>query len=353
MTPYKEACDEIIGFLEDLQGTLLELPEVVVGHWVEATTICKDRMPDWEQAVGLCNCMVAVLNRLQRSRADLSQVDGGQGQISILLGAMYLGQRDWTMASYQFERGARRLRERNHRALESLAYFGRALTHKQEKNWPIALEAAQKALDTIRDLPVNDKSARTKRLEKRIEREIEAITKASLRDTTTSVAMPIPIPIVSDIAAGEAIIVEENVEDYLFLDKDHLYGADFGVRIVGNSMRDAGILPGDIALIRQQPIVETGEIAAVVIKTLVGSEGVLKQYYLAYEDQPNLRHWFLRSHNPTSQHLVVIPGGANARAIRNLYYRLIRLGRMRNLIQYYMDAELIVAGKYVGLVREG
>ncbi len=158
--------------------------------------------------------------------------------------------------------------------------------------------------------------------------------------------MPIPIPIVSSIAAGLGVIPEENIEDYLYLDEDHCNGADFGIRVDGDSMKDAGILNGDIALIRQQPLVEMREIAAIVIETLAGSEGVLKRYHF-YEKQANMRHWYLESSNPASEHLVVIPRGADVPAIQALY-----AGRIHKL-KYYMDAELIIAGKYVGLVREG
>ncbi|UCG12286.1 MAG: hypothetical protein JSU72_17590 [Deltaproteobacteria bacterium] len=345
MTSYKQACDEIVQFLIDLRGTSPDLPDVIAGHWQKAVETCGQEMPDWGHAEGFCNCMVGVLNRLRGSGGDFRQVDGAHGQVSILLGAIHLGQRDWTKASYYFGQGARRLRERNYRALESLAYFGQALTHKQEKNWPIALGAGQKALDTIRDLPVTDRSPHTKRLKKRIKQEIDTMTEASVKEGLTSASIPIPIPIVSSIAAGLGVIVDDNIEEYLYLDEDHCNGADFGVRVEGDSMREAGILNGDIALIRQQPLVETGEIAAVVINTPAGSEGVLKRYHL-YENQAHMRHWYLESSNPGSEHLVVIPGGANVLEIQALY-----AGRLRNL-QYYLDAELIITGKYVGLVRE-
>jgi SOS-response transcriptional repressor LexA len=160
----------------------------------------------------------------------------------------------------------------------------------------------------------------------------------------------IRIPIVSDIAAGLGVVVEENIEDYLFLDEDHYNRADFGVRVEGDSMRDAGILRGDIALIRQQPFVETGEIAAIVISTLAGSEGVLKRYNFVHEERPDLVHWLLESSNPSSEHIVVIPRGAAVAAIKALYDEAIRSSRMR--VRYYEDAELAIAGKYVGVLRK-
>jgi len=350
MALYKQACNEVIQFLEDLQGTAPALPDVIAGHWRDTVAICRDGMPDWSQAESLCNCMVSVLNRLRSGGADFGQIDGAHGQVLVLLGAMNLGQKHCTKASSHFQQGARRLRERNQKALESLAYFGLALTHKQEKHWSMALVAAQKALNTIRDLPPTDRSTQTKRLEKQIEEEVEAIGDAYRRDTEASKPLPIPIPIVTDIAAGSGVIAEENVEDYLFLDEEHHNGADFGVRVVGDSMRDDCILPGDIVLIRQQPRVENGEIAALVIELGSRRKGVLKRY--RFHEKEDLQHWFLESSNPASEHVVVIPSGAKAALIRALFARAIRSGRIRNLIRYYEDAEVTVAGKYVGLVRE-
>jgi SOS-response transcriptional repressor LexA len=160
------------------------------------------------------------------------------------------------------------------------------------------------------------------------------------------------IPLVSDIAAGLGVIAEENTEKYLVLDDTFRGVADFGVRVVGDSMIGDGILPGDIALIRQQPRVEMGEIAAVVIITPTVSEGVLKKYHLAYAERSDLAHWFLASSNPTSAHIVAIPSGADVAGIRALYDEAIRSGTMRRVISYYADAELAIAGKYIGVLRK-
>lgn len=154
------------------------------------------------------------------------------------------------------------------------------------------------------------------------------------------------IPIISDIAAGLGRIADENIEDYLLLGDNYRNGADFAVKVFGDSMKGHGILSGDIALIRQQSGVEMGEIAAVVVTTLTESEGVLKIYY-RYEKRADMQHWFLKSSNPSSEHLVIIPSGTNANAIQDLYAKDIQAGK----IKIYENAELSIAGKYVGLVR--
>ena len=81
-------------------------------------------------------------------------------------------------------------------------------------------------------------------------------------------------PILGRIAAGTPILAEENIEGRLELGDVAKKGADqvFLLRVSGDSMIERGINPGDLVLIRQQPTVESGEIAAV----LIGDEATLK-----------------------------------------------------------------------------
>lgn len=82
------------------------------------------------------------------------------------------------------------------------------------------------------------------------------------------------LPILGRIAAGIPTLAEENIEDRVEL-KDFVGKDDeklFLLRVTGDSMIEKGINPGDLVLIRQQPVVESGEIAAV----LLGDEATLK-----------------------------------------------------------------------------
>lgn len=94
---------------------------------------------------------------------------------------------------------------------------------------------------------------------------------------TTVNIIPLPetkkIPLLGSIACGEPILAEENIEDFIKLDKD--IPADFALRCKGDSMINARIFDGDIVYIRQQPNVENGEIAAV----LIGNEATLKKVH--------------------------------------------------------------------------
>lgn len=83
---------------------------------------------------------------------------------------------------------------------------------------------------------------------------------------------PTMVPIVGTIAAGTPILAEENIEGYAPLQDKN---ADFALTIKGDSMIGDNIYPGDIVFIRQQPTVEIGEIAAV----LIDGDATLKHFY--------------------------------------------------------------------------
>jgi SOS-response transcriptional repressor LexA len=527
----------IFQFLESLQGEEIDLPDAIVHSWQRGIKTVTSEHPNWDEARNWCEHMMTVLAALREdNNRDIMRIDKAKGLVSILLGAIHLAQKNHREAVDSFGRGAKYLHRWKDTDFESLAYFGRMLTHKEEKSWPSALEAAQKALDAIRYLPLGDRTSHIERLQMRLEQEIISITEASveerpptsqlswIRSTSSEASIkdieeilpglalvvenkkltlrfdferplsvedfynailptvealyrvnkallslispavepsliiekisfsspfeiklgefipetievfrqlfkdlkyrneaeeerarleaigikldlvtkwievaapdaspedrlaiatqilpdmqlfskftnvkliieskgtetdPEPfesqfrevvwIPITYDIAAGLGRIAQENIEEYWPLFGGEHKGADFGVRVVGDSMKGHGILSGDIALIRQQSGIEMGEIAAVVVTTRTESEGVLKQYY-RYEKRADMQHWFLKSSNPSTEHLVIIPSGANANAIRDLYAKDIQAGRIR----IYENAELSIAGKYVGLVR--
>lgn len=81
------------------------------------------------------------------------------------------------------------------------------------------------------------------------------------------------IPLVGNIACGEPILAEENIEGYV---KAPAYcEGSFALRCKGDSMTGARIMDGDIVIIRQQSDIDDGEIAAVLIE----DEATLKRVY--------------------------------------------------------------------------
>jgi repressor LexA len=88
--------------------------------------------------------------------------------------------------------------------------------------------------------------------------------------------------LVGKIAAGTPILAQENIEGYI--DLEDSIKADFCLTVEGDSMINARINDGDIVFIRQQPEVEEGEIAAV----LIDGEATLKRFY-RHENAVELR----------------------------------------------------------------
>lgn len=85
-------------------------------------------------------------------------------------------------------------------------------------------------------------------------------------------------PRLGTIACGEPILAQENIEDYDDVPND--IKCDFTLLCKGDSMIDARIHDGDVVYIRQQPSVENGEIAAI----LIGDEATLKRVFV-YDDK--------------------------------------------------------------------
>lgn len=81
------------------------------------------------------------------------------------------------------------------------------------------------------------------------------------------------IPVVGTIAAGTPITATENIESYIILNDE--YKADFALKIKGDSMIDAGINDGDLALIVKDRPIDNGEIYAV----LIDGNATLKKVY--------------------------------------------------------------------------
>ena len=82
------------------------------------------------------------------------------------------------------------------------------------------------------------------------------------------------VPIVGNVAAGSPILAEECIEDYLTFDTGGRTGEYFALRVRGESMLNAGILPGDLVVVKQQQEVRNGEIVVAMIE----DEATVKTY---------------------------------------------------------------------------
>ena len=74
------------------------------------------------------------------------------------------------------------------------------------------------------------------------------------------------IPIVGNVAAGSPILAEECIEDYLTFDTGGHGDEYFALRVRGESMLNAGILPGDLVVVRRQQTANNGEIVVALLE---------------------------------------------------------------------------------------
>ncbi len=105
-------------------------------------------------------------------------------------------------------------------------------------------------------------------------RALELLDKAA--DAVKAVVGPTGLPLIGHVAAGQPILAEENVEDYVPVPA--IAGGDEGeyvLRVRGDSMKNVGIMEGDFVVVRPQDTAADGEI----VVALVGEEATVKRFY--------------------------------------------------------------------------
>ncbi len=106
------------------------------------------------------------------------------------------------------------------------------------------------------------------------------------------------VPLVGRVAAGSPILAEENIEDYYRIDPGLFRPrADYLLRVVGESMRYAGIMNGDLLAVHRTPEADNGQ----VVVARLGDEVTVKRF------QRRARDIRLLPENPLFPPIVVRP----------------------------------------------
>jgi repressor LexA len=95
-------------------------------------------------------------------------------------------------------------------------------------------------------------------------------------ESARSAIAPIGLPLVGSVAAGQPVLAEENIEEYVSVPA--VAGGEDGgfvLRVRGESMKNAGILEGDFVVVRPQDTAADGEI----VVALVGEEATVKRFF--------------------------------------------------------------------------
>ena len=88
------------------------------------------------------------------------------------------------------------------------------------------------------------------------------------------------LPLVGQIAAGGPLLAEHNVEDEIAVPEPLAEGADFLLRIKGDSMVKAGILDGDTVVVQRRQDARNGEIVvALAGDDETADEATVKRFF--------------------------------------------------------------------------
>jgi repressor LexA len=124
----------------------------------------------------------------------------------------------------------------------------------------------------------------------------------------------ISLPIVGTVRAGQLSTAIEDIQGYFSVDQMAVKGADcFFLRVSGNSMITAGILDGDLAMVRPQAVAENKDI----VVAMLDGEATVKRFYKEHD------HIRLQPENPTMSPILIYPE----------------------------DGEMTIVGKVIGIYR--
>ena len=131
---------------------------------------------------------------------------------------------------------------------------------------------------------------------------------------TLPTSRPVSLPIVGTVRAGQLSTAIEDIQGYFSVDQMAVKGADcFFLKVSGDSMINAGILDGDLALVRPQATADNKD----TVVAMVDGEATVK--------------WFYKEHD----HIRLQPANAN----------------MNPILIYPEDGEVTIVGKVIGIYR--
>ncbi len=104
------------------------------------------------------------------------------------------------------------------------------------------------------------------------------------------------IPLLGNVTAGLPILAVEEIQGYIPFSEEKRAGRElFALNIIGESMRDIGILDGDIVICEKTSFAENGDI----VVALIEDEATVKSFY---KEQGHFR---LQPHNPDFEPIIV------------------------------------------------
>jgi repressor LexA len=106
-------------------------------------------------------------------------------------------------------------------------------------------------------------------------RALELLDRAT--ESVKDFVRPMGLPLLGSVAAGTPILAEENVEEYIEVPAEAGgTTGEFLLKVRGDSMVDAGILNGDIVVVKKQDTARDGEI---IVARVGDDEATVKRYF--------------------------------------------------------------------------
>ena len=103
------------------------------------------------------------------------------------------------------------------------------------------------------------------------------------------------VPVIGKVTAGVPILAFEDISGYVPFPESKRKGRElFALNVVGESMRDIGILDGDIVICEKTPVAENGEI----VVAMIDGEATVKSFY---KEDNYVR---LQPHNPDFEPII-------------------------------------------------
>lgn len=132
-------------------------------------------------------------------------------------------------------------------------------------------------------------------LEKKADGSYKMVKDLSTNETARTVA----VPLVGSISCGGTLLAEENIEAYIPVSTSLVKAGYkyFLLRAVGDSMDKAGIQPGDLVLVKQQNIAESGQ----KVVALIDDDATLKEF----QHKGNVVALVPRSSNPKHKPIIL------------------------------------------------
>ena len=103
------------------------------------------------------------------------------------------------------------------------------------------------------------------------------------------------VPVIGKVTAGVPILAFEDISGYVPFPESKRKGRElFALNVVGESMKDIGILDGDVVICEKKPVAENGEI----VVAMIDGEATVKSFY---KEDNYVR---LQPHNPDFEPII-------------------------------------------------